>query len=87
MYKRQPYPEEEDIEERHLFEYIYKDSQLYLSVSDGPYSTVLIEATEIGKSIFFSKEKALRKIHEIHRDYEIVDDKVIPRQRTKQKKD
>lgn len=81
------YPEEEDIEERHLFEYIYKDSQLYLSVSDGPYSTVLIEATEIGKSIFFSKEKALRKIHEIHRDYEIVDDKVIPRQRTKQKKD
>lgn len=82
-----PYPEEEDIEERHLFEYIYKDSQLYLSVSDGPYSTVLIEATEIGKSIFFSKEKALRKIHEIHRHYEIVDDKVIPRQRTKQKKD
>ena len=82
-----PYPEEEDIEDRHLFEYIYKDSQLYLSVSDGPYSTVLIEATEIGKSIFFSKEKALRKIHEIHRDYEIVDDKVIPRQRTKQKKD
>lgn len=82
-----PYPEEEDIEERHLFEYIYKDSQLYLSVSAGPYSTVLIEATEIGKSIFFSKEKALRKIHEIHRDYEIVDDKVIPRQRTKQKKD
>lgn len=82
-----PYPEEEDIEERHLFEYIYKDSQLYLSVSDGPYSTVLIEATEIGKSIFFSKEKALRKIHEIHRDYEIVDNKVIPRQRTKQKKD
>ena len=82
-----PYPEEEDIEERHLFEYIYKDSQLYLSVSDGPYSTVLIEVTEIGKSIFFSKEKALRKIHEIHRDYEIVDDKVIPRQRTKQKKD
>lgn len=82
-----PYPEEEDIEERHLFEYIYKDSQLYLSVSDGPYSTVLIEATEIGKSIFSSKEKALRKIHEIHRDYEIVDDKVIPRQRTKQKKD
>lgn len=82
-----PYPEEEDIEERHLFEYIYKDSQLYLSVSDGPYSTVLIEATEIGKSIFFSKEKALRKIHEIHRDYEIVDDKVIPRQRAKQKKD
>lgn len=82
-----PYPEEEDIEERYLFEYIYKDSQLYLSVSDGPYSTVLIEATEIGKSIFFSKEKALRKIHEIHRDYEIVDDKVIPRQRTKQKKD
>lgn len=82
-----PYPEEEDIEERHLFEYIYKDSQLYLSVSDGPYSTVLIEATEIGKSIFFSKEKALRKIREIHRDYEIVDDKVIPRQRTKQKKD
>ena len=82
-----PYPEEEDIEERHLFEYIYKDSQLYLSVSDGPYSTVLIEATEIGKSIFFSKDKALRKIHEIHRDYEIVDDKVIPRQRTKQKKD
>ena len=81
------YPEEEDIEERHLFEYIYKDSQLYLSVSDGPYSTVLIEATEIGKSIFFSKEKALRKIHEIHRDYEIVDDKVIPRQRIKQKKD
>ena len=82
-----PYPEEEDIEERHLFEYIYKDSQLYLSVSDGPYSTVSIEATEIGKSIFFSKEEALRKIHEIHRDYEIVDDKVIPRQRTKQKKD
>ena len=82
-----PYPEEEDIEECHLFEYIYKDSQLYLSVSAGPYSTVLIEATEIGKSIFFSKEKALRKIHEIHRDYEIVDDKVIPRQRTKQKKD
>ena len=82
-----PYPEEEDIEERHLFEYIYKDSQLYLSVSDGPYSTVLIEATEIGKSIFFSKEKALRKIHEIHRDYEIVDDKAVPRQRTKQKKD
>lgn len=82
-----PYPEEEDIEERRLFEYIYKDSQLYLSVSAGPYSTVLIEATEIGKSIFFSKEKALRKIHEIHRDYEIVDDKVIPRQRTKQKKD
>lgn len=82
-----PYPEEEDIEERRLFEYIYKDSQLYLSVSDGPYSTVLIEATEIGKSVFFSKEKALRKIHEIHRDYEIVDDKVIPRQRTKQKKD
>ena len=82
-----PYPEEEDIEERHLFEYIYKDSQLYLSVSDGPYSTVSIEATEIGKSIFFSKEEALRKIHEIHRDYEIVDDKVIPRQRTNQKKD
>lgn len=82
-----PYPEEEDIEEHHLFEYIYKDSQLYLSVSDGPYSTVSIEATEIGKSIFFSKEEALRKIHEIHRDYEIVDDKVIPRQRTKQKKD
>lgn len=53
----------------------------------GDDSTVLIEATEIGKSIFFSKEKALRKIHEIHRDYEIVDDKVIPRQRTKQKKD
>ena len=82
-----PYPEEEDIEECHLFEYIYKDSQLYLGVSDGPYSTVSIEATEIGKSIFFSKEEALRKIHEIHRDYEIVDDKVIPRQRTKQKKD
>lgn len=82
-----PYPEEEDIEERHLFEYIYKDSQLYLSVSDGPYSTVLIEATEIGESVFFSKEEALRKIHEIHRDYEIVDDKVVPRQRTKQKKD
>lgn len=82
-----PYPEEEDIEERRLFEYIYKDSQLYLSVSDGPYSTVLIEATEIGKSVFFSKEKALRKIREIHRDYEIVDDKVVPRQRTKQKKD
>lgn len=82
-----PYPEEEDIEECHLFEYIYKDSQLYLSVSAGPYSTVLIEATEIGKSIFFSKEEALRKIHEIHRDYEIVDDKVVPRQRTKQKKD
>ena len=82
-----PYPEEEDIEERRLFEYIYKDSQLYLSVSDGPYSTVLIEATEIGKSVFFSKEKALRKIREIHRDYEIVDDKVIPRQRAKQKKD
>lgn len=82
-----PYPEEEDIEECHLFEYIYKDSQLYLSVSDGPYSTVSIEATEIGESVFFSKEEALRKIHEIHRDYEIVDDKVIPRQRTKQKKD
>ena len=82
-----PYPEEEDIEECHLFEYIYKDSQLYLSVSDGPYSTVLIEATEIGESVFFSKEEALRKIHEIHRDYEIVDDKVVPRQRTKQKKD
>ena len=82
-----PYPEEEDIEERHLFEYIYKDSQLYLSVSAGPYSTVSIEATEIGESVFFSKEEALRKIHEIHRDYEIVDDKVIPRQRTKQKKD
>lgn len=82
-----PYPEEEDIEECHLFEYIYKDSQLYLSVSAGPYSTVSIEATEIGESVFFSKEKALRKIHEIHRDYEIVDDKVIPRQRTKQKKD
>lgn len=82
-----PYPEEEDIEERHLFEYIYKDSQLYLSVSDGPYSTVSIEATEIGESVFFSKEEALRKIHEIYRDYEIVDDKVVPRQRTKQKKD
>ena len=82
-----PYPEEEDIEECHLFEYIYKDSQLYLSVSAGPYSTVSIEATEIGESVFFSKEKALRKIHEIHRDYEIVDDKVVPRQRTKQKKD
>ena len=82
-----PYPEEEDIEERHLFEYIYKDSQLYLSVSAGPYSTVSIEATEIGESVFFSKEEALRKIHEIHRDYEIVDDKVVPRQRTKQKKD
>lgn len=82
-----PYPEEEDIEECHLFEYIYKDSQLYLSVSDGPYSTVSIEATEIGESVFFSKEKALRKIREIHRDYEIVDDKVIPRQRAKQKKD
>ena len=82
-----PYPEEEDIEECHLFEYIYKDSQLYLSVLDGPYSTVSIEATEIGESVFFSKEEALRKIHEIHRDYEIVDDKVIPRQRTKQKKD
>ena len=24
-----PYPEEEDIEERHLFENIYKDSQLF----------------------------------------------------------
>ena len=82
-----PYPEEEDIEECHLFEYIYKDSQLYLSVSAGPYSTVSIEATEIGERVFFSKEEALRKIHEIHRDYEIVDDKVIPRQRTKQKKD
>lgn len=82
-----PYPEEEDIEECHLFEYIYKDSQLYLSVSAGSYSTVSIEATEIGESVFFSKEEALRKIHEIHRDYEIVDDKVIPRQRTKQKKD
>lgn len=82
-----PYPEEEDIEECHLFEYIYKDSQLYLSVLAGPYSTVSIEATEIGESVFFSKEEALRKIHEIHRDYEIVDDKVIPRQRTKQKKD
>lgn len=82
-----PYPEEEDIEECHLFEYIYKDSQLYLSVSAGPYSTVSIEATEIGESVFFSKEEALRKIHEIHRDYEIVDDKVVPRQRTKQKKD
>lgn len=82
-----PYPEEEDIEECHLFEYIYKDSQLYLSVSAGPYSTVSIEATEIGESVFFSKEEALRKIHEIHRDYEIVDDKVIPRQRAKQKKD
>lgn len=82
-----PYPEEEDIEECHLFEYIYKDSQLYLSVSAGPYSTVSIEATEIGESVFFSKEEALRKIHEIHRDYEIVDDKVAPRQRTKQKKD
>lgn len=82
-----PYPEEEDIEECHLFEYIYKDSQLYLSVSAGPYSTVSIEATEIGESVFFSKEEALKKIHEIHRDYEIVDDKVIPRQRTKQKKD
>lgn len=81
------YPEEEDIEECHLFEYIYKDSQLYLSVSAGPYSTVSIEATEIGESVFFSKEEALRKIHEIHRDYEIVDDKVVPRQRTKQKKD
>ena len=66
---------------------IYKDSQLYLSVSAGPYSTVSIEATEIGESVFFSKEEALRKIHEIHRDYEIVDDKVVPRQRTKQKKD
>ena len=77
-----PYPEEEDIEECHLFEYIYKDSQLYLSVS-----AVSIEATEIGESVFFSKEEALRKIHEIHRDYEIVDDKVVPRQRTKQKKD
>ena len=82
-----PYPEEEDIEECHLFEYIYKDSQLYLSVSAGPYSTVSIEATEIGESVFLSKEEALRKIHEIHRDYEIVDDKVVPRQRTKQKKD
>ena len=82
-----PYPEEEDIEECHLFEYIYKDSQLYLSVSAGPYSTVSIEATEIVESVFFSKEEALRKIHEIHRDYEIVDDKVVPRQRTKQKKD
>ena len=82
-----PYPEEEDIEECHLFEYIYKDSQMYLSVSAGPYSTVSIEATEIGESVFFSKEEALRKIHEIHRDYEIVDDKVVPRQRTKQKKD
>lgn len=82
-----PYPEEEDIEECHLFEYIYKDSQLYLSVSAGPYSTVSIEATEIGESVFFSKEEALRKIHEIHRDYEIVGDKVVPRQRTKQKKD
>lgn len=82
-----PYPEEEDIEECHLFEYIYKDSQLYLSVSAGPYSTVSIEATEIGESVFFSKEEALRKIREIHRDYEIVDDKVVPRQRTKQKKD
>ena len=82
-----PYPEEEDIEECHLFEYIYKDSQLYLSVSAGPYSTVSIEATEIGESVFFSKEEALRKIHEIHRNYEIVDDKVVPRQRTKQKKD
>ena len=82
-----PYPEEEDIEECHLFEYIYKDSQLYLSVSAGPYSTVSIEATEIEESVFFSKEEALRKIHEIHRDYEIVDDKVVPRQRTKQKKD
>lgn len=82
-----PYPEEEDIEECHLFEYIYKDSQLYLSVSAGPYSTVSIEATEIGESVFFSKEEVLRKIHEIHRDYEIVDDKVVPRQRTKQKKD
>ena len=82
-----PYPEEEDIEECHLFEYIYKDSQLYLSVSAGPYSTVSIEATEIGESVFFSKEEALRKIHEIHRDYEIIDDKVVPRQRTKQKKD
>ena len=82
-----PYPEEEDIEECHLFEYIYKDSQLYLSVSAGPYSTVSIEATETGESVFFSKEEALRKIHEIHRDYEIVDDKVVPRQRTKQKKD
>ena len=82
-----PYPEEEDIEECHLFEYIYKDSQLYLSVSAGPYSTVSIEATEIGESVFFSKEEALRKIHEIHRDYEIVDDQVVPRQRTKQKKD
>lgn len=82
-----PYPEEEDIEECHLFEYIYKDSQLYLSVSAGPYSTVSIEATEIGESVFFSKEEALRKIHEIHRDYEIVDDKVVLRQRIKQKKD
>ena len=82
-----PYPEEEDIEECHLFEYIYKDSQLYLSVSAGPYSTVSIEATEIGESVFFSKEEALRKIHEIHRAYEIGDDKVVPRQRTKQKKD
>lgn len=82
-----PYPEEEDIEECHLFEYIYKDSQLYLSVSAGPYSTVSIEATEIGESVFFFKEEALRKIHEIHRDYEIVDDKVVLRQRTKQKKD
>lgn len=27
------------------------------------------------QSVFFSKEEALRKIHEIHRDYEIVDDK------------
>lgn len=63
-----PYPEEEDIEECHLFEYIYKDSQLYLSVSAGPYSTVSIEATEIGESVFFSKEEALRKIHEIHRE-------------------
>lgn len=49
-----PYPEEEDIEECHLFEYIYKDSQLYLSVSAGPYSTVSIEATENrGKRILF----------------------------------
>ena len=82
-----PYPEEEDIEECHLFEYIYKDSQLYLSVSAGPYSTVSIEATEIGESVVFSKAEALRKILDIHRDYEIVDDKVVPRQRTKQKKD
>lgn len=91
----------EDVEEkRRLFfvsatrarDELYIVSQRYAYGSKGNGknildSTVSIEATEIGESVFFSKEEALRKIHEIHRDYEIVDDKVIPRQRTKQKKD